>query len=61
MQVIHYTDKIPMGGDTLYLDLDNDMEWVQLSTGVVHESENAGEMFITCLGSYVLFEERAVG
>lgn len=57
MKMIQYTDKIPMGEDTLYLDLDNDLEWVQLKTGVVHKSENAGEVYTECLGSYVVFEE----
>ena len=58
MQIIYYTDKIPMREDTLYLDLDNDLEWVQLKDKTVHQSENAGEIFTDCLGSFVQFEER---
>lgn len=57
MKMLQYTNKIPMGEDTLYLDLDNDLEWVQLKTGVVYKSENAGEVYTECLGSYVWFEE----
>ena len=56
--IINYTHKIDMRGDTLYLDLDNDLEWVQLKDKTVHQSENAGEIFIDCLSSFVLFEER---
>lgn len=61
MQIIYYTNKIPMGEDTLYLDLNNDLEWVMLNNGIVHKSEDAGEVYTECLGSYVLFEEVVVG
>lgn len=55
LKLIDYTHKIDMQGDTLYLDLDNDLEWVSYHNGDVYITENAGEEKITLLEDDIEF------
>lgn len=56
MKLIGYTHKIDMQGDTLYLDLDNDLEWVSYHNGDVYITENAGEDKVELLEDVMFFE-----
>lgn len=55
--IINYTHKIDMRGDTLYLDLDNDLEWVAYHTGEVFITKNAGEDKVELLEDVMFFEK----
>ena len=58
MNLINYTHKIGMRGDTLYLDLDNDLEWVSYLCGKVYITQNAGEEKLTLLEGDITFIEK---
>tara|TARA_R100000541_G_C1897352_1_gene84058 strand:+ start:81102 stop:81245 length:144 start_codon:yes stop_codon:yes gene_type:complete len=45
-----------MRGDTLYLDLDNDLEWVAYYNGEVFITKNAGEDKVGLLEDVMFFE-----
>ncbi len=58
LKLIDYTHKIDMRGDTLYLDLDNDLEWVAYHNGDVYITENAGEDKVELLEDVITFIEK---
>lgn len=47
-----------MRGDTLYLDLDNDLEWVSYLCGKVYITQNAGEEKLILLEDDITFIEK---
>lgn len=58
LKLVDYTHKIDMRGDTLYLDLDNDLEWVSYLCGKVYITQNAGEEKLILLEDNITFIEK---